>query len=211
MASPLTVYSSTAAGRCYSTNATYLTARSTATIRSKVFAVGQYWDAANYWCQESFMSFDTSSIPDDATITSATLSLYGIATTALATNFTIQVKPRAWDPDGGVPENGPALASWVAGADLAALTTLATFATSGGWSVAAYNVFTSTGDFLSAINKTGDTDLMVCSDRHAAGDTPTNCEFVRGGTFDDAGKIPRLVVEYTTGWTGLTVTRTLNG
>lgn len=143
-----------------------------------------------YQCTEGFLSFDTSSLPDDAVILSVTLSLYG-DTDSSTTDFTINARAHDW----GAEITG---ADWVAGASLPAKTLLATFATSG-WSVAGYNDFTSEAAFLTAINKNGTTYIILSSSRHEGNNTPSGDEYVLWETANNSGtsKDPKLVVEYT--------------
>lgn len=147
--------------------------------------------APEYTCGEAFISFDTSSIPDDATIDSVVLHLYGQADFS-TTDFTVQARIFDW---GGALATG----DWQDGTELAALTLAATFPTSS-WSTAGYNEFTSETAFKSNVSKTGNTRIVICSSRQVAGTTPTGNEVVNFWTVDETGtsKDPKLVVTYTT-------------
>ncbi len=193
-----TFYANTADGYLQSRDDSYSLARAGtgASLGSSASATTAYVGQANdgapgfvYGCFELFLSFDTSSIPDGAGITSVTLSLYG-ETDASATNFTINARAYDW---------GASLttADWIAGASLSGNTLLATFATSG-FSVAGYNDFTSEAAFRTAINKTGTTYIVLSSSRHEGNNTPTGAEYVKTWTANETGtsKDPKLTVVY---------------
>lgn len=109
-------------------------------------SVGQIYASSRYYAWEAFLSFNTSSIPDDDVVSAVTLSIE-YASDVSATDFTLEVY---------AVDFGESLATddWVPGADISG-TLLASFDTSG-WS-SGWNAFTSQGAFKSAINKTGST------------------------------------------------------
>lgn len=188
-----TIYADSVGGRVYSVNAVYLTARSGgggAVADPLLGSCGQILSGGDYHCIEGFLKFDTSAIPDNATITSATLSLYGSANES-AQDFTLVAAIRDW---------GDTLdaADYVAGASLSALTTVATFASSG-WSVAGYNDFTDVA-LPANISKAGLTRLILYSSREAAADVPS-ADFERVDWYLTAevgtSKDPKLTVTYT--------------
>jgi hypothetical protein len=190
--STLTVYSSTADGYIYSSNTSYSTARSTASLSdnsSTTVTCGQDYSSPKYHCYESFFSFDTSSLGGAATVSSATLSLYGYSDQS-NTDFTATAAIKDW---------GSSLdtSDWVAGANLSSLTTVATYNPASGWSTTGYNNFADVA-LPANINKTGTTYLILYSDRHAAGNTPTGYEYVNAYSADQSGtsQDPKLVVEY---------------
>lgn len=187
-----TFYASTADGQIESFNATYSTARSGGTLTANTAGgsanVGQ---VAGYSCYEAFLSFDTSAIPDGDIITAVTLSLDGTgATDGSDTDFTINARVYDW---------GASLttADWIAGASLSGNTLVASRSTSG-WSAAGYNAFASEAAFLTAINKTGVTYLVISSSRHEAGATPSGNEYVGFATANNSGTAndPKLVVTH---------------
>lgn len=189
----LTAFATSEDGRLESSDLVYLTARAgggVVGIDTNNIVVGQRLEGATYRCWESFLSFDTSSIPDDATIDSVVLSLFGDGDFS-STDFTLQARLRDW---------GATLTTtdYVPGANLAALTLLATV-TSVGWSLAAYNDFTSEAAFAANINKTGETRLVIVSSRLVAGNVPTGLEFVTAHHSETSGTTndPKLVVNYT--------------
>lgn len=162
--------------------------------------IGQRFLSPNYTCRETFLSFDTSSIPDTDDIESVVLSLY-VANDGVDTNFTMEARLYDWS-SGGVTS-----ADWQDGTELGAATLLATFSTAG-LTEGAYNEFTPTAAFLSNIDKTGTTYIVVSSDRQRLGITPTNAELVGIFTANeaDANKHPKLVITHSTaGATTLTV------
>jgi hypothetical protein len=181
-------------GRIRSQDATYATARSGGTLTTTAATlygqVGQDFATPNYTCHETFLDFDTSGIPADATITSAVLSICGEGDSS-ATDFTIKVIARDW---GTTLEN----ADWIAGADLdAAGTLVAHYATVSGWASApSFNAFIDDA-MAASIVKGGHTRLVLYSDRHAAGNTPTGTEYVWTDAVNSTSA--QLVISYTTG------------
>ena len=193
MSTTTTVYSNTADGYIQSVNATYATARSGGTLTSDntntVLAVGQD-KATNYYCLQSYIYFDTGTpIPDTDTIETATLSLYGYYDGS-TTDFVLEARLYTWSG------SGLTTADWVAGASLSGKTLLATYATSGGWPTNAYTALVSEAAFVNNINKTGNTEILLDSDRQAAGTTPTGAEYVYPYSADQTGTTsdPKLVV-----------------
>lgn len=191
-ATTYTIFSDAADGSITSSNAVYLTARSgsglLADAGAAVAQVGQVV-VGDYFCKEIFLSWDTSPINDAETISSALISLYGSANDSTA-DFTFNIRSFDW---------GATLttADWVAGASLSGNTLLASHSTASGWSLVAYNDFTSQAGLLTAINKTGSTRAIGASSRQEAGDVPTTDERVTFYSADQAGTTqdPKLVVE----------------
>lgn len=165
-----------ASGQIQSTNAAYATARSGGTLTTQAMsltaAVGQWLFGGSYLCWEGFVSFDTSPIPDGATIISAVLSLTttGIITPVPYTPWTLQARTYDW---------GATLttADYVAGASLSGDTLVASAAIAADPAAAGVTL-TSTVDILAAINKTGTTRLVLCSASMVAGTAPTASEFL---------------------------------
>ena len=186
----LTVYAdATNAGRVYGADATYATARSTAGASSVDGLVGQVFVGATYYCDELFLEFDTSAIPDGAVITSAVLSLYG-KTNEAGTAFNVIAAIRDY---GTTLETG----DYVAGASLSGLTTVASFASSG-FTTSGYNDFADVA-LPANVDKTGVTRLILYSDRQAAGTAPSGFERLEFFLSNEAGTFrdPQLVVVYT--------------
>lgn len=186
-----TIYGDTADGYIVSYAATYANARAgSGTLEentSGTLDVGQFV-IGDYYCYESFISFDTSSITDSETVSAATLSIYGFFDYS-TTNFTVNARTRDW---------GASLTTgdWVAGASVSANTLLATFA-SAGFSASGYNAFTSEVAMLAAVNKTGTTRMMLSSSRHEGNNTPGGDESLSFLSADESGTTtdPKLVVE----------------
>jgi hypothetical protein len=187
-------------------NGTYATCRTGSNLGpSGPHLVGQ---TTGYAIDEAFVIFDTSGIPDTDTVSDVVLSLDGSIDLSTQ-DFTVVAASSAYD-------GGQAVTSdWVSGASLSALTTYATWASSG--YSANYNAFTSAGAaFNSAINKTGNTPLMLYSDRHSAGTTPTTSERVSFDDADTAGTTsdPKLDITHSSGATAggpLAAARHLSG
>lgn len=169
---------------------TYATARSTAFAAFEPHYVGQLKSGSTFQCFEGFVIFDTSGIPDTDSIDAVTLSLDG-DTNDSATDFNAIAATSTYD--GGQAVVG----DWVAGASLSALTTLASW-NSSGYS-AGYNAFTSVAAFLAAINATGNTSIILYSDRHSGNNTPAAGERVAFTDADTAGTTsdPKLDITHT--------------
>jgi hypothetical protein len=155
---------------------------------------------ANTWSdlQRSIFLFDTSSLPDDATIISATFSVYGLAK---ADTFAPAIAP-----DVNVYSSAPASNTALAAGDYDSLGTTAfcdTPITYAGFNTAGYNDFSLNASGLAAINTTGVSMFGLrnaCYD--AAGVAPTwSASHVASFTtyFADQAltdKDPKLVVTY---------------
>jgi hypothetical protein len=157
--------------------------------------------APEFFCYELFLAFTTSSIPDTATLSAGTLSLYASLDQSATAEFVNELRLKDWS--GG----GLTTADWVAGADLGGLTLLATKDTTGGIATDAYTEFTSEAALLSNISLTGTNYYMLCSSLHRLGTEPSTGEQrVFWYLSDNAGTTndPKLVVTYTVpaGWMG---------
>lgn len=148
---------------------------------------GQGLSGSTYFFYEGMLDFDTSSISDSALVSSVTLSLYG-SYNGWTTAATLQARLNDF---GATITTG----DFVAGADLSSKTLLATFASSG-WSTSGYNDMTSESAFVSSIDKTGNTRLLICTDRMVSGTTPTTHEYCTFRSADNTGtsQDPKLVV-----------------
>ena len=155
---------------------------------------GQSIDTGFYGVWQTFLEFNTASIPDTSTVLTATLSLYGVSDQS-NTDFTLEA--RAFDF--GTFD----VSDFVPGASLGSLTLLATYPTSSGFAVGAHNAFTDVA-FPVNVNKTGFTRIVLCSDRHRIGNTPGVRELVtwRGPGIGGAAQDPKLTVTYTMAYTG---------
>ena len=168
----------------YTQNATYtIAADGTAYIGTiAAGAAGQYVDTGDYKCRETFMSFDTSVVPVDATVSSATLTVTANGDNT-AQDFTVEV----FAYDFGVAVD---TTDWQDRSELTAGTLLASYDTSDGWTGSM--VFTSESAFLAAIVKGGTTRIVLASDRHRAGTVPTINEW--GSFYTTATTLAELEV-----------------
>lgn len=202
-----TFFSSTADGRIVSSGANYNSARAggslTANDSNTADRVGQYGFFSTWECYESFLSFDTSSLPDTDTIDSAVLAVYGSTDSTGTSDFTIRARIHDW---GG----SLTTTDWVAGANLSGKTLVASFDTSG-FSTSGYNSFTSESAFTSNVNKTGTTYLIISSSRHEAGTTAGQQEQVQFYMANESGtsKDPKLTVTHTASSASATITGTV--
>jgi hypothetical protein len=179
-------------------SATYATACSGAgTLTVNVLdggVTGSYLgQTTNFYVRQHCHQFDTVLIPDGATITAATLYLYSYGD-ASVTDFVTN----AYAKDFG---DTLTTADFVAGADLSALTKLASW-NSSGYAVG-YRAFTSEDAFLTAIDKTGPTRILLASQEQADQSQPSANEavgFYTGG--DSSANRAKLVVSFTTGAAG---------
>src|SRR3989344_2228109 len=187
-------------GAVRSAHATYATARSggTLTTDTRILA-GQEnpdWTGSDYWNRESFVQFDTSSIPDTDTISAAVFSLYG--------------------KSGGPPLNGSDVArvrlrdygatldtgDWVAGASVSSLTLVAH---SSSWSTSSYNDFTD--DAMPAnVSKTGSTRLIIHTKFHEDGTNSPSGIYAESSTATGTTTDPKLTVTHAAPTTAPTIT-----
>jgi hypothetical protein len=189
--STLTVFADAADGRVRANHATYANARtgSGATMYSDTTS-GYYGQDLGFYANEYFVSFDTSSIPDDNVVSNPVLSLTYFENSS-DTNFIAQARLYDW---------GATLttADWVSGDDLSSLPLLATWDTNSFTGVNTYQAFISEPAFANAINKTGFTRIIISSSRHLAGNEPTGIEYMGINSADVAGTTydPKLVLTY---------------
>jgi hypothetical protein len=145
-----------------------------------------------YSVNQTFQDFDTSSIPDGAVITGVVLKLTLFQDNVDSVSQTLEA--RAFDYGTHAP------ADWRTGAQLAALTRLATYAASANPPLSEVS-FTEDGtNFRNAINKTGSTRMVIVSNRAVGtGNTPSNLELIGwyGGGYGTSTLRPLLEVTYT--------------
>ena len=185
-----TFYGLTGDGRALSNNATYSTMRTGSNLTtSGNITTGQYYVSSAYWGREGFIGFDTSVISTD-TVSAATLSLYLIQDNS-ATDLVVQARLQPWTA------GGLTTADWVAGGSLTQ-TLLASISSNGIGALNAYKDLTSETAFASNINRSGNTEIILHSDRFAAGTVPTGDEYVGWADADYAGTTndPKLVVTH---------------
>lgn len=185
-----TVFADTGDGRLFSTNAVYATCAAgsglTASTTGTAENVGQ--NVSAFTIIQLFFSFDTSGIGAE-TVSQVDFSLFG-DTDRSTTDFIATVLAYDWSA------GGLTTADWQTPVQLLALTSLATF-NSSGFSAIAYNLFTSAGAaFNSAINKTGTTYFMVASSRNISATQPTTDERLQVVMADTSGTAsdPKLVI-----------------
>lgn len=194
--SSVTYWASDTDGYVSSTNATYTTARSGSGLAANTTAdlrIGQS-RPKDYLVEEGFISFDTSGLPDDATIDAITLEMW-LTTDSSTADFITEAREYDW---------GASLttADFRAGANLSALTLMASINSSGIGATGAYKAFTSETAFLSATNiKTGVVYLNLSSSEQRLNSAPTGNEFLIWESANTASTTndPRITIEYTVG------------
>jgi hypothetical protein len=192
LADEATFYSTTADGQVWGSNTSYITAHITATSVAddyNTLSIGQTYVSGIYSIYRSAVFFDTSSLPDDVYITSATLSLYGFVDDS-DTDFDITVVDGSslHDP---LEESDYGL---LGGKDISG----GVFNTSG-FSMSGYNDIQLNAAGMGWISKTGMTKFGLRSSLDIDIDDPTgyenvaviSSEFVEGEAYS-----PRLVVTY---------------
>lgn len=193
MAATSTFYTSSSDAYLAEADANYNTARTTAagdTLNStSTWAIiGQAYSGGVYGVWRYALYFDTSSLPDDAIITSATLSLYGYGDFS-DTDFDIQIQS-------GMPTypHDPAVVgdyNYSYYSDNGGSLSTSSFVLS------AYNDITLSATGLTWISKTGATKLMIRSSRDINGNTPTGSETIYVYTYEQgSGYRPKLEVTY---------------
>lgn len=116
--------------------------------------VGKLRDG-DYYVYQAFLGFDTSAIPDGAVVADAILSVVP----AVSDGFTWTLQARAYDWGGSITG-----ADWRTKADWDALTLLAAYAMSGGWSSGSRKTLAQYGTNLNAaVNLSGSTRLILAS------------------------------------------------
>ncbi len=150
--------------------------------------IGQSAAGSALYIYRGGLFFDTSSLPDDATITSATLSLYG-SDHQLGTDFDITVV------DGSVLEDPMVNSDY---GDLLPQTTGGGTFNTAGFSTSGYNDIALNAAGISWISKTGTTKFGLRSSRDISVTPPTGTEHLRIWANEKGeGYRPKLVVTYT--------------
>lgn len=149
-------------------SASYATARTTtpgsfAGSGGSTLFLGQALSGGNYQNFEAFVSFDTSAIPDTATVVSATLQL----TPGGLPSSDATLEARAYNFGATVTT-----ADFVDGSTLSAKTLCASAPVTPATPVDTPIVLTSTSDFPAAINKTGSTRFVIGTAAMASGVAP---------------------------------------
>ncbi len=192
LADEATFYSTTADGQVWGSNTSYITAHVAATSVADFYdtlSIGQSNVSRIYSIYRSAVFFDTSSLPDDVYITSATLSLFGFVDDS-DTDFDITVV------------DGSSLIPPLALSDYGLLrgqTISGGVFNTAGFSMSGYNDIQLNAAGMGWISKTGMTKFGLRSSLDIDIDDPTgrenvaviSSEFVEGEAYS-----PRLVVTY---------------
>lgn len=196
----LTAYAHSADGNIRKTSATsWADARgatsgntpTTSAATDNAYFIG-YWLGDAWYIERFWMAFDTSSIPDDATITSASLYIYPQTITNVGYTDSLCV----------VESTAASATALVAGDfDQVGSTEFATRVSTSGLSTSAYKEIPLNASGLAAISKTGYTKLALRSARDVDNSAPSNGQYsiLLINTADQTGdsKDPKLVVTYT--------------
>lgn len=165
----------------------YTDARSTPVSTSTAATTTYIGQAAGigFTIYKSYFYWDTSAVNGD-TASSVVLSLWGTSDQS-TTDFTAEARAKTWSGGGLTTgdwdtEDGGTL--------------LATLSTSG-FSTSGYNAFTDVA-FTSAINGSGNTEIIVVSDRTVSAIAPTVNEYILVSSADETGTTqdPKLVVTH---------------
>ena len=142
---------------------------------------------------EMFLAWDTSTIPDGDSVTSATLSMY-LPYDGSSTDFVTRV--RAFDWGASLTEADFRSGAPADSGDLAEYVLVATIDSNGIGSTGSSKSFTSESAFVGNVNKTGPTRLVAASARQEAGNEPSGGEYLMWVASDETGTTqdPKLVV-----------------
>lgn len=186
-----TIYSGTGDGTIYSSNATYATARSGsglyADTADTIIYVGQA-SFGSFQCNEGFISFNTSSVAGN--VSSATLYLNKYSFQTPGTNYTLRARRLDWGT--------LTTADWIAGASVSGQTLLASLSTAS-FVDDTYVALTSDGAFITNINQSGTTGIILTSSLFEAGTSPSGDDQIGIFSGDESGttKDPKLEVNAT--------------
>jgi hypothetical protein len=183
-----TINASANSGAISCASTTYLTARSGGgTLSSQVAAdarIGQYFNTPNYSCYQHLHEFDLSSLAG-ATISVATLSVWWDPDDSL-TDFTVEARAHDYGTF--------ATSDFVAGADLASKTLLASISTSG-QTVTQYYALTDVA-MVANLTPGGTARIVLASDRQGSSTTPTAAEYIRAEFDTVTAHPPKLDITY---------------
>jgi hypothetical protein len=187
-----TFYSTTADGQVWGSNTSYITAHITANSVADFYDtlfIGQKYVSRIYSIYRSAVFFDTSSLPDDVDITSATLSLYGWADGS-QTDFDITVvEGSSLVPPLALSDYGLLRGQTISGGAF----------NTAGFSTSGYNDIQLNAAGMGWISKTGMTKFGLRSSLDIDIDDPTGYEDVAVISSDYGGGsdfYPKLVVTY---------------
>lgn len=159
-----------------STSATYATAREgTGTVTpgstsAVTLPVGQKLVTGTYTVTQSFLSFDTHTLPRDRVLVGATFTM-GVSSDVSTTDFTIELRAHDW---------GTTLeaADFVAGSALSGKTLVASLGTTTPLGAGSVQLFADLDTILDAVNPDGATRFFLSSSRQRTGTAPTGNEYV---------------------------------
>lgn len=156
----------------------------------RYFDVGQWKVGGSYAIMRAGLFFDTSTIPDNALITEATLLIYGFGDHS-DVDFEICIVS-------GDDLDDPMVSADYH--DLLDATTIMGSMNTQDWTTQGYNNITIDPSWLDEINKTGTTKFALRSDRDINSIAPTGVEYVEFYMSEQEGtdKDPKLVVTYDT-------------
>jgi hypothetical protein len=190
------VYASALDGWIYGDNATYATARSTSTdvdIAQTYFRVGQSTSAGGTdRVRRGYISFDTSCLPNDATVTAATLYVKMGTSAITANDFNVDVYRYAWTAPLGTDREVDYDGAYGSGVSEGTLIATASWSENG-WASLALDA--------AEISKTGASRYALVSSRDVAGTAPgaSENEYVNfnGARATGVSSDPYLSVTYT--------------
>ncbi len=184
-------------GYCYSWGkSTYAQARAgadTADSTETSVAAGQgYIGGTGFYIMRAYAFFNTSALPDDCTITAASVNLYGSADVSTE-DFNLRVYAST---TGGAPHEPLIVGDFLL--TLYGGPTYGGSLTSNGWNLSGYNTITLDATGLSWISKTATTVFCLYSDKDVAATEPTTREQINWYTSEDTngGRDPYLAVSY---------------
>lgn len=143
--------------------------------------------SSDFLAYEAFLYFDTSEIPDGAIISAATLELFCVEIQN-ASGYTIEAKD--WESPTSIDAG-----DWETRASLGALATRATLNDTD-LTINTYETFIDTA-LAAVVNKSGNTVLMLATNRQRLGDIPTGREWAAFQSATQANP-PKLTVVYNT-------------
>ncbi len=109
-----------------------------------------------HFAYEAFIAFDTNALGTGVVVSAASLELYGASNYLSAGACTLEARAASW---GGTVTAGDAMTR----AQLFAAQRVAQREQSWGWSTSGYNVFSSTPQMPAFVNRTGQTQFVICT------------------------------------------------
>lgn len=174
----------------------------TAADQAGRISTGQRFSGGTYSAYRGYLTFQTSSIPDDAIITSATLVLSVVVNNATASSFTLQVRNSDWQnslacPPGGSTNGGDWRGSTGPTIGQPTDTLVGTMTFNSTLPAFRAPIQITINDF-SAINKAGLTSFMLTSDREELNTAPTGDEYFQFSSANDP--FPAIKPQLAVGW-----------